>query len=109
MNGTAARFLRLGGGLSALVVLGWVLVLIGQAAQPAQEGLPTDWSHRHVIFSQPATFEKVRQITSDPRYWQQWYRQNVTHVLSDPAADGGDTSVDLGWLGAGNHRAGNPK
>jgi hypothetical protein len=109
MNGTAARFLRLGGGLSGLVVLGWVLVLFGQAAQPAPEGLPTDWTHRHVIFSQPATFEKVRQITSDPRYWQQWYRQNVTRVLSDPGADGDNASIDLGALGAENHGSGNRK
>ncbi len=106
MNGTAARFLRLGGGLSGLVVLGWVL--IGQAAQPAQEGLPTDWSHRHVIFSQPATFEKVRQVTNDPRYWQQWYRQNVTRVLVDPAAGGDDASMSPGIPG-GIHRAGNQK
>jgi hypothetical protein len=109
MNGSAARFLRLAGGLSGLVVLGWVLVLIGHAAQPAQEGLPTDWTHRHVIFSQPATFEKVRQITSDPRYWQQWNRQNVTRVLSDPAASGGDTSMNLGSPAAGNHGAVNQK
>src|SRR5438067_1692772 len=33
MNGTAARFLRLGVSLSGLVVLGWVLT--GQAAKPA--------------------------------------------------------------------------
>lgn len=109
MNGTAARFLRLGGGLSGLVVLGWVLVLFGQAAQPAPEGLPTDWSHRHVIFSQPATFEKVKQITSDSRYWQQWYRQNVTRVLSDPAASADGASIDLGSLAAENRRADNQK
>ncbi len=85
MNGTAARFLRLGVSLSGLVVLGWVLT--GQAAKPAPEGLPTDWSHRHVIFSQPATFQQVRQITSDPRYWQQWYRRNVVRVLSEDGSD----------------------
>jgi hypothetical protein len=109
MNGTATRFLRLGRGLSGLLVLGWVLVSIGQAAQPAQEGLPTDWSHRHVIFSQPATFEKVRQITSDSRYWQQFYRQNVTRVLSDPAAPGNDTSMNLGHSDTGNHGAADQK
>jgi hypothetical protein len=55
MNGTAARFLRLGVSLSGLLVLGWVLT--GQAAKPVQEGLPTDWSHSHVIFSPPASDE----------------------------------------------------
>jgi|HubBroStandDraft_1064217.scaffolds.fasta_scaffold01736_9 hypothetical protein len=85
MNGTA-RFLRLSVSLSGLVVLGWVLT--GQAAKPVQEGMPTDWSHRHVIFSQPSTFKQIRQVTADPRYWQQYYRQNVTRVLADPAASG---------------------
>ena len=66
------------------MVLGWVLS--GQAAKPAREGLPTDWSHHHLIFSQPATFEKISQITRDPRYWQQWYRQNARPLLADAAA-----------------------
>ena len=38
MNGTAARFLRLGVSLSGLLVLGWVL--IGQAARPQSGGPP---------------------------------------------------------------------
>ena len=96
MNGTAARFLRLGVSLSGLVLLGWVLT--GQAAKPAQEGLPTDWTHRHVIFSQPSTFEQVRQVTKDPRYWQQFYRQAVTPVVSDPEPDQ-RMPANLGFVG----------
>src|SRR4249920_2791688 len=57
MNGSAARFLRLGVSLSGLLVLGWVLT--GQAARPDSQGLPTDWTHRHVIFSEPATYEQI--------------------------------------------------
>jgi len=79
MNGTTARFLRLGVALSGLAVLGWVLT--GQASEPVREGMPTDWSHRHVIFSEPSTFEQVRQATTDPRYWQQWYRNHVARTL----------------------------
>ena len=84
MNGTAARFLRLGVSLSGLVILGWVLT--GQAARPAEEGLPTDWSHRHVIFSQPTSAEEARLLSDDPRYRQQWYRRNVTRILSENPA-----------------------
>jgi hypothetical protein len=106
MNRTAARFLRLGVSLSGLVVLAWVLT--GHAAKPAQEGLPTDWSHQHVIFSQPATFEQVHQVTSDPRYWQQWYRQNVTRVLSEDSATPGDeASMDPGSQGDWSQNLGN--
>lgn len=93
MNGTAARFLRLGVSLSGLLVLGWVLT--GQAAKPAAQGLPTDWTHRHVIFSEPATYEQVDQVTRDPRYWQQFYRQHVSRVLSDPMPSD-DPSMNLG-------------
>ena len=96
MNGTAARFLRLGVSLSGLGLLGWVLT--GQAAKPAQEGLPTDWTHRHVIFSQPSTYEQVRQVTKDPRYWQQFYRQAVTPVVSDPEPDH-TMPPNLGFVG----------
>ncbi len=106
MNGTTARFLRLGVALSGLAVLGWVLT--GHASEPVREGMPTDWSHRHVIFSEPSTFEQVAQVTSDPRYWQQWYRNNVKRTLptdseapDDAAAVNPDLrSFEVGRLGA---------
>src|SRR5271169_2520117 len=100
MNGTAARFLRLGVSLSGLVVLGWVLT--GQAARPAKQGvpLPTDWSHSHVIFSRPATAEQAQRVGEDPRYWQQWYRQNVTRVLVEDPATLADATATPGSQGA---------
>ena len=87
MNGTAARFLRLGVSLSGLVVLGWVLT--GQAAKSARHGipLPTDWSHSHVIFSRPASAEQLASVSEDPRYWQQLHRREQSLVLSPEASD----------------------
>jgi hypothetical protein len=102
MNGTAARFLRLGVSLSGLVLLGWVLT--GQAAKPVQDGLPTDWTHRHVIFSQPSTFEQVQQVSKDPRYWQQFYRQAVTPVVYDPEPNRA-MPANLGFAGNPNQQA----
>lgn len=75
MNGSAARFFRVGVSLSGLMVLGWVLT--GQAAKPEPEGLPTDWSHSHVIYSKPASTDQEREIAQDPRYWQQLYRRTL--------------------------------
>ena len=75
MNGSAARFFRLGVSLSGLMVLGWVLT--GQAAKPEPQGLPTDWSHSHVIYSKPASAEQEREVAQDPRYWQQRYRREI--------------------------------
>jgi hypothetical protein len=76
--------------------------------------MPTDWSHRHVIFSEPSTFEQVAQVTSDPRYWQQWYRNHVTRTLptdsgapDDAAAVNPDLrSIEAGRLGTEASSAG---
>ncbi len=56
-------------------------------------GLPYDWTQRHVVFSQPRTFERLREIQSDPRYWHQVYRAMAVHPppptqLPMPAPDG---------------------
>jgi hypothetical protein len=87
MNGTVARFLRLGGGLSGLLVLGWVLT--GQAAQPAKHGipLPTDWSHRHLIFTRPGSAEQLARVSRDPRYQQQLHRREQALALPARGAD----------------------
>lgn len=127
MNGTAARFVRLGVSLVGLVTLGWVLT--GQAAKPARHGipLPTDWSHRHLIFSRPASPELLARVSEDPRYWQQLYRRGEWLALPGGEKDAGvgtsfgarasgitgkslqpDWSVDLGAgasVGAGNYPA----
>lgn len=79
MKGIATRFVRIGAALVALVTVGWILTL--QAARPYEYGLPTDWSHRHVIFSQPQTAEQVARVAHDPRYWQQFIRKNMVQVL----------------------------
>ena len=83
MQGNISRVVRFGAGLLALASLGWVLT--GRAAGPLLEGYPTDWTHRHVIFSQPATADQAERLAQDPRYWQQWYRLNVVRVLTPEA------------------------
>jgi len=99
MTGNAVRLIRFGAGLLGLVTVGWMLT--GQAAQPAHEGLPNDWTHRHLIFSQPATAEQAARVAQDPRYWQQWYRQNFTRVLAaDPAGSGDASPMNFGHLRA---------
>jgi hypothetical protein len=85
MSGNAARFVQLGGGLVGLVVLGCVLT--GQAARPARLGipLPTDWSHSHLIFSQPSSIEQAMRLEQDLRFEQQLYRRYQPQRL--PAAE----------------------
>ena len=85
MTANAAR-LRTVTGVLGLVVVGWFLT--GRAAQPVPDGLPTDWSHRHVIFSQPGNAVEAERVGNDARFWQQWVRQNVVPVLADEEQTG---------------------
>jgi hypothetical protein len=93
-----------------VMILG-VLVLSANAmgqASPASEvviPVPNDWSHRHVIFSQPATADDAARVQQDPRYWQQQYRNQIPIVLPDEAGrDGNGESTSQDWqesLGSG--------
>lgn len=128
MNGNTARFVRLFGSLTGIVTLGWVLV--GQAARPSRQGspLPTDWSHRHLIFSMPGTTAQANRVNQDPRYSQQLHRheqRSLTFAMGTPRPDSlrvdaigqtpakrrklhRDWSIDLGTggkVGAGNFPA----
>jgi hypothetical protein len=80
MKGIGTRSLGYGAGLLTLVAVGWILT--GRAASPRREGLPTDWSHRHVIFSQPSTDAQAAAVMHDPRYWQQWNREHFARNLN---------------------------
>src|SRR2546427_174324 len=81
MNGIAPRFVLFCFALLGLVTLGWVLT--GQAAKPAHQRfpLPTDWTHSHLIFTQPATVEQARLIGGEPRFWQQMERRKQQRLL----------------------------
>ena len=96
MNGTATRFLRLAASLAGLVTLGLVTlglvtsgwVPTGQAASPAhgRVSLPTDWSHRHLIFTTPSSPEQLARVSQDPRYQQQVDRRQQRLALPGGAA-----------------------
>lgn len=119
MNGNAGRFLRFACGLLVVVTAGWLLVV--HAAKPVAQGFPTDWTHRHLIFSQPAGAEQALRIAQDSRYWQQWYRQKSARTAAlateEPSSDlqfpltsqsKGFWSVNMGTnatAGAGNYPA----
>jgi len=122
MKGNAAGFVRLGAGLLCLVTVGWVLT--GRAAKPANHriSVPTDWSHRHLIFSQPRSPEMAARLSEDPRYWQQIYRRQQHFMQPGDSDDFNgnhhfrvrqkkfhrDWAEDLGHLataGAGNYPA----
>jgi hypothetical protein len=77
-------------GLTILGVLALAPLTLGQSASAPRAGIPvpTDWSHRHVIFSRPGTTEQAARVEKDPRYWQQRYRSQLP--LRAPAVENGD-------------------
>ena len=102
--------------LGAAIVIGLVVV----RATNAQDGpvhMATDWSHRHLIFSQPHSLMDGFKLSGNPRYVQQWVRRNAEKKRSghggvgdQPQTNGiqGDWNVylgNLGTVGAGNYPA----
>lgn len=71
---------RLAIGVVALVIfvplLQWVHA---QKRNPVH--MTTDWSNRHMVFSQPKTMEQTWRVAGDARYGQQWLRQNPGILL----------------------------
>ncbi|MGA2859909.1 MAG: hypothetical protein ABSE40_23825 [Candidatus Sulfotelmatobacter sp.] len=70
-------------GLSILAVLTLSSALLGQTSQgqtsqdpKAVVHLPTDWSHHHLVFSNPATEGQLQRVQQDPRYGQQLLRRS---------------------------------
>jgi hypothetical protein len=63
--------------LSSLAVVGAALAVFflvhSTGAKEARLRIPmiSDWSHRHVVFSQPHSFEEAWRVQTEPRYWMQ--------------------------------------
>ena len=74
-------------GVALIGAIAMALALSGQEIGPPRGriGMAHDWSHRHVIFSNPATVEQGMRVRQDPRFWQQYFRRTVPQVL--PAAE----------------------
>src|ERR1700744_2234924 len=75
MNGMISRSVALGGILATAVSL---TSFAGETKKAAASGTPvvTDWSHSHLIFSQPLTPEQAARVKNDIRYQQQQARHN---------------------------------
>jgi hypothetical protein len=69
--------------VSLVGMIGLAFLLGGQEPAPslARISLPQDWSHRHVVFSNPTTLETSLRVRQDARFWQQWYRRNVRQAI----------------------------
>lgn len=105
MNAVAARVVRLSAGFLILLAMGWILS--SYAASPHSQGLPTDWSHAHVIFTLPVSDAQLNRVSEDPRFWQQWARRTAMIPPTRPKMHT-DWAQSLGAgasPGAGNYPA----
>jgi hypothetical protein len=69
--------------LSYLAVVGAALAVFllvhSTGAQETGQRIPmiSDWSHQHVVFSQPHSFEEAWRLQREPRYWMQILGRNA--------------------------------
>jgi hypothetical protein len=119
MNSTHSRQIKLIQILLSAAIV-FVLILVREAkAGDGHEPLVTDWSHRHLVFSEPNSLMKRFELSSNPRYVQQLRRRNAErlhgrdewrwhHASENPNRIQGDWSMDMGagaTVGAGNYPA----
>jgi hypothetical protein len=73
--------------------------MVGQSTPNSEAVIhaPTDWSHRHLIFSRPASAEQAERVRRDPRYWQQLSRRSPA---SQPEPETGGTVGSISTLGS---------
>jgi len=65
-------------GVAALAIVAFTLVLVVSAQGPRTRiPMISDWSHRHIVFSQPSSWETAWRLQGEPRYWQQALRRNA--------------------------------
>lgn len=67
---------KLGSLFPALVLIAAVFILIGAAQLPRPHiSSVQDWTHHHLIYSQPSSWGSAWHAQQDPRYWQQKIRR----------------------------------
>jgi hypothetical protein len=63
--------------VSAVSLVAILFVRETRGGPPRRVSVPYDWSHRHVVFSQPASVWQAWKFQQEPRYWQQQLRRNA--------------------------------
>jgi len=72
-------------GMAVAILLSGSPRATGQS-ELARLGLPQDWSHRHVVFSNPPSMPILLAIRQDPRLLHQWLKFNVHGRMNRQAA-----------------------
>jgi len=76
VNCTRSTPSRLGFLFPSFVLIAAVFILIGAAQLPRPRiSSVSDWTHHHLIYSQPSTWVSAWYAQQEPRYWQQKIRR----------------------------------
>ncbi len=62
--------------IAAMVVLVPLVQWVRAQGRRQPVHLTTDWSNRHLVFSQPGSFTQAWHLQNQPRYSHQWLRRN---------------------------------
>jgi hypothetical protein len=101
--------------LVAVAVCGsYRLVAQSDSDRPNRVGLPQDWSHNHVVFSNPSSLQSLVSIRQDPRLLHQLLKRNALGLSRSvqQAPETGSLSEDQDFVGdeqPGTPRAENQK
>lgn len=73
-----SRSFRIVTGLASALVLAMAwMVFTAHGQGHVRISVPQDWSHRHVVFSQPRSMTQAWKLQTEPRYWIQALRHNA--------------------------------
>jgi hypothetical protein len=61
----------------ALVILVPLLQWVRAQGRKAPIHMTTDWSNRHIVFSQPSSLPQSWRLNNEPRFNHQWLRRNA--------------------------------
>ena len=72
-----------------------------EVRSPSRIGMPYDWTHRHVVFSNPHSLKSARAVFVEPRFWHQRMRRTPSpRPVRRRHAARVDWSVNLGGAGS---------
>jgi hypothetical protein len=88
---------RFGLSISAAVLIATTFILIGAAQLPRPHiSSVHDWTHHHLIYSQPSTWVSAWHAQQEPRYWQQKIRRGETSEARN-SGESRDTAEARRW------------
>jgi hypothetical protein len=89
VNRLRSKLSRFGFFLATIVVVVSAVVL-GAGAQIPHQRISSimDWSHHHVVYSQPSTWASAWKMQQEPRFWQQKIRRGEFQHESEHASRG---------------------